>query len=209
MKEKYLKIKDIINKYNLELILGLIINLIFIIYNLYLGIKYSLIWNFSFSFYYLFLIIFKLLIILENHLSLKNNRSYSLKVFKISFIFIILLTLAMIGPTILMIKNERNVSLGTISAIAVSAYTFLKLGLTINSLIKNKNNNDLFVISKTIININQVLVAILTLQNTLIYVFNNGNDDLLILVIVSSTCILILMTYLNIKSLLKGIRLNK
>lgn len=205
MKEKIIKAKNIYNEFNISLYSGLVFGIAFTIYNIYLGISEKLIWNISFGIYYIFLTLAKLFTLKEYNKASKHNREYSFKTFILVSVIIILLTLAMIGPAWLMIKNKRSVNVGTIPSITIAAYTFTKLGVAIYNMIKYRLEFTLFNLSKVNIHINQALVSILTLQNTLIYTFETDNKNLLPLTIASSNLILIIMIIITIFTLRKGI----
>jgi hypothetical protein len=206
MKEKIIKIKNIYNEFNISLYSGLIIGIAFTIYNIYLGISEKLIWNISFGIYYIFLTLAKLFTLKEYNKASKQNREYSFKNFILVSVLIILLTLAMIVPSWLMIKNKRSVNVGTIASITIATYTFTKLGVAIYNMIKYRLEFTLFNLSKVNIHINQALVSILTLQNTLIYTFETDTKNLLPLTIASSNLILIIMIILTIFTIKKGIK---
>jgi hypothetical protein len=196
---------------HLSLYISTFIALIFSIYNLYLGIKYNLIWNLTISAYYLLLLGSKTIISLHNFKVEKKGISYSFTIFVFVSILCLLITLVMIGPAVLMIHFERNVNVGTIAAISIATYTFYKLGVSIYGYSKYKKDKNLFKLQVFIINLLGALVSILTLQNTLISVFSDNEETLNkmnILTTISSILILLGMAVIVIISLRKGIMMN-
>lgn len=212
------KITNKIKKFNeykdekhLSLYMSTFIALIFSIYNLYLGIKYNLIWNLTISAYYLLLLESKTTISLHNFKVEKKGLSYSLTIFVFVSILCLLITLFMIGPAVLMIHFERNVNVGKIVAISIAAYTFCKLGVSIYGYSKYKKDKNLFKLQVFIINLLGALVSVLTLQNTLISVCSENEETLNkmnILTTITSILILLGMVVIVIISLKKGIIIN-
>ncbi len=161
-------------------ILSLITSIFFLTYNFYIGLKYKLIWNTSITFYYLILLIIRLIILINekkwlllNKDQLKNNRIKLLKIINTLFIFI---DIVLIVPIILMVLGEKNINIGMIPAIAIAAYTTYKIIISIINFNKTKQSENLMLHVLKTINLKEAIVSIITLQNILIMTFSNGKS---------------------------------
>lgn len=178
----YLRSKK--NRINLSFYISIITGALFSIYNGYFGFKYKLVWNFSIFFYYIILLILRVLISF-------NKKSKAM--FNITQVTSIIITIILIFPAILMIKNERNISFSIIPAIAIATYTTYKIVMVVRKYLYIKKNNELFAGEILILNIIECGVSILTLQNTLIVVNNGYDSNMVILSIISSVGILLFL----------------
>ncbi len=203
------KFKDFYNKYHISVLISVGATLFFVVYNAYLGIAKSLIWNLAISIYYFVLLIIKFICFGEQFVCIKRNKDYSLKVFIVCSILTMGLTLVLTAPAIMMLKDERPVNLGLIPAIAVAAYTTYKITMAIIRYCKYKKNKTLYGRQITVINIIAALVSVLTLQNTLIHVTGGNLDEMKTVCLSSTIAILLLIVVLSIKALIDGIKISK
>lgn len=198
------------NHHHLSNYFSVVATLFFVVYNTYLGIFNSLIWNLAISVYYFVLLIIKMVCFIGKYKSVKKNRDYSIVSFIVCSLFTIVLTLVLIAPAIMMLKDERVVKLTLIPAIAVAAFTTYKMTAAIVKYYKYRKNKTLFSIQTTTFNFISAFVSILTLQNTLIHVASTSETkDMTTLCLVSTILILLFVSLLSIKSMMDGIKLYK
>lgn len=193
----YLKVKK--NRISISFYISIIAGFLFSLYNGYFGIKYRLVWNFSMFFYYLIILLIRILISFN-----KNSKI----VFNITHLTSILITLILIFPAILMIRNERIINSSTIPAIAIAAYTTYKIVMVVRKYLYIKKSNEIFEREILILNVIECGASILTLQNTLIVVTDGYNIDMVILSIVSSITILLFLIVIIIVYWIKNIKNN-
>ena len=185
-----------INKFD---IISLIMCFAFIVFNAFLGIYYLSIWNGTISVYYIFLLLIRLIILIneskirdyeENKKIEKRN-----KLFYISFIFLIILDISLIVPITLMVFNERSYNFGLIPAISLAAYTTYKITATIITYKRNRSNENISFRELKALDLIDAIISILTLQNTLI-IANNGFDNKMYILtcITSFIAILLIIT---------------
>ena len=209
-KEDLDKFKKFWKEKYISFYLSLAITIGFTIYNAFLGLQYYAIWNGSMAIYYIFLLIIKCIVCFGSKRINDQQRDLSLKKYIFSSSLTIAITLALIVPSILMIRQERPVNLSKVAAITVAAFTTYKIIMAIKNYVSNKNNVNLYNKQIYTINLVSAIVSILTLQNTLIAVESADNtEDMKILSIVSTICMLIIIIFIAVKSLIDGIKLKK
>ncbi len=183
----------------------------FLCYNLVLGIFYKLVWNFSVSFYYLFLMLIKgIMLATEKRIKdkEKEEKSYErIKLFKLQNIFMIIIDLLLIAPVVLMLLQKKSVNIGMIPAIAAAAYTTYKIVMACINYKNSKNSGNLTLHGLKIISLKEAVVSVITLQNTLISVFGNA-EDMLTLTTYTSAGLLAVMLGVSLLQIKKYRRLR-
>ncbi len=154
------------------------ISLAFAAYNLVVGVIFRLAWNFFVSFYYLFLMIIKAIILRSEYkwknLSQEEIKSNRFALLKIENIFLLLIDLALIAPIVLTILEERKtVDVGMIPAIALAAYTTYKIVMACINYSRSKKTDNLALYGLKTISLKEAIVSIITLQNTMVVVFGD------------------------------------
>lgn len=178
------------------------ITVLFALYNGFLGIYYSAVWNGSICFYYIFLVIIRGIIInSERKYREKADKRFRNKVHLSTSIILLFMNVSLVAPIILMVQNKKEVTMGMIPAITVALYTTIKVVNASINLKKTKKVHNKLVKELRYINFIETLVSILTLQNTLIAVKGESNkSDMILLSTISSIGILIfiiIITLLN------------
>lgn len=178
------------------------ITVLFALYNGFLGIYYSAVWNGSICFYYIFLVIIRGIIInSERKYREKADKRFRNKVHILTSVILLFMNLSLVAPIILMVLNKKEVSMSLIPAIAVAFYTTIKVVNASLNLKKTKKVSNKLVVELRYINFIEALVSILTLQNTLIAVMGESKkSEMIILSTISSIGILIfiiIITLLN------------
>lgn len=158
-----------------------LVSVAFAIYNLVMGIIFRLVWNFSVSFYYLFLMSIKAIILHREH-KWKNDSQEEIQrnrltLLKVENIFLLLIDLALIAPIALMILQEKQtVNMGMIPTIAMAAYTTYKIVMACINYNRSGKTDNLALYGLKIISLKEAIVSIITLQNTMVVVFGNASD---------------------------------
>ena len=152
----------------------LIITFLFAIYNRVVGFLKESLWHESISIYYLLLLSIKTIIIVYIYKS--KNRTKDKLIFRLTKVLLILLNILLIVPIVLMIFNQRIVQISLILSIAIALYVTIKTVKVIMVAIKKRKESDLLVRELRIIDLMDVILSILTLQNTLITVNSDGFD---------------------------------
>lgn len=159
---------------NLLLVLSLVFTLIMSVYNRIIGALTQSLWNESISIYYFVLVGVRSIILGYIHKS--KSRKHDGTVFVLTKVMLFVLNVLLIVPIILMITNKRPVEIDLIFSIAIALYTTIKTTTTIMGLVKTRKERDVLQRELKIINLMDMVVSILTLQNTLIAVNSVGFD---------------------------------
>ena len=199
VKELFNKIKGEINKREkLFVIISILTTLFFSLYNRILGIYNKSIWHESISIYYFVLVIIKAIIII--YINKSKQRKNDVKIFTITKVLLFLLNLSMTGPVILMILNKRLVEMNLILSIAIALYVTINTTLGIINYVKKRKEKDILIRELNTIDLMDIVLSILTLQNTLIAVNSTGFDPgVYVLSIISSIAGILINLFLIIR----------
>ena len=190
--------------------ISLAVTVVFAFYNGFLGIYHASLWHGTICVYYLVLILLRgTIMIAERRLSGREDPEASRnKVYLWVSILLLLLNVTLVVPASLMVRQLKPVSLTLIPAITMAAYTTFRIIMASIHLRKRSVSSDCLVKLLRTINFIDALVAILTLQNTLIMVNSDdkGISQMLPLTAVTSAVIWLAILGLSILSILRGIR---
>lgn len=190
---------------------------LFALYNGYLGIRYGSIWHGSIGGFYLLLAMIRGMVLLTEKrnqtrpAAMQHHCRY--RAFFISSILLLVLDLALILPISMMAVLDKPVSMGLIPAIAMAVYTTWKITMASIHIRRQRRrpSGNILVAELRTVNFIDALVAILTLQNTLIMV-NQGTSDqsaMLPVSAASSGVIYAVIVAITIRMLQKGLKAFK
>ena len=190
---------------------------LFALYNGYLGFRYGSVWHGSIGIFYLLLTAIRGTILLtekrnQTRSEAEQNRCRR-QTFLISSVLLLLLDLALILPISMMVVLDKPVSMGLIPAITMAAYTTWKITMASIHISRQRrrSSGNILVAELRTVNYIDELMAILTLQNTLIMVERTTADqnDMLPLSAVSSALIYAIIAAITIRMLQKGLKQPK
>lgn len=180
-----------------------LIGLVFVAYNGFLGICYHSSWNGAICIYYIFLVLIRGVIVgnIGKQRRTKKRAFYYRQKYIHTHIIIFVMNLSLTVPIAIMIKGEKAYDLGLIPAISMAAYTTYRITMSIIHYKKSRRTNNLFVKELRTLNLIDSLVAVLTLQNTMI-IANSGeiSGAMKSLSIISSTAIWLAIMILTVRS---------
>lgn len=139
------------------------VNIAFSLFNGIFGLIHFSVWHLSVCVYYIFLLGIRGHILM----SVRKQR-LPRPVYIRTHVFLILMNILMIIPISIMVRGERAYTYGLIPAIAIAAYTTYRITMAAIQLKKSRKNNSLLIKELRLINFVDSLMAIITLQNTLI-----------------------------------------
>lgn len=192
--------------------ISFLINLAFIIFNTTVAIISKVGWYGALAGYYLILSLFRgLVFYLERKSKLKAKDDKKLlqlqyKNYRLSGVFIILLELSMTAVVVMMILLQKPTNYTDILAITYAAYTFYKITFAIKNTIKTKKHHNPHLQTLRNISLVDAGITLLSLQITLVTTFSNGENMLILNMIVGvAICLLtiILGVYMIIKANIK------
>ena len=187
---------------------------LFAMYNGYLGLWHRSVWHGSICVFYLLLMAIRGMVLLtekrgQAQSEVERDRCRR-RTFLISSLFLLALDLSLMLPIAMMVVLDKPVTMGLIPAIAMAAYTTWKItmaSLHINWQRRRASGNILIAELRTV-NLIDALVAILTLQNTLIMVKRTdaGENSMLPVSAASSAVIYVVIVVITLRMLYRGLR---
>ena len=188
--------------------------MLFALYHEYLGLRYGSVWHGSIGVFYLLLIAVRGLILLTERKNRAGTEAEQTarrrRAFVISSVLLLALDLALILPISMMVMLDKPVSMGLIPAIAMAAYTTWKITMASIHMgrLRRGPHGNILISELRAVNFIDALVAILTLQNTLIMVKRTTTDEnaMLPLSAVSSGVIYVMIVATTMQVLRKGLR---
>ena len=190
------------------------VTVIFALYHGYLGLYYGSMWHGSISAFYILLTAVRGMILFAE----KRNRTRSeaqrdccrRRIFLVSSFFLLILDLSLMLPIAMMTVLDKPVTMGLIPAIAMAAYTAWKITMASIHMTRQRRRagGNILVAELRTVNFIDALVAILTLQNTLIMVNRTATDAnaMLPVSVASSAVIYAVIVSITVRMLRKGLR---
>lgn len=186
--------------------LSVLFSLGFTIFNVVLGIVYRSVWNISISVYYVLLAIVRGIVVHSQRKvsaadNQKNQEQYKRVYFK-THILMIIMDMCLIAPIAYMVIGERSYEYGIIPAIAMAAYTTYRVIMGIINLVKSQKQENILIKELRTVNLQDSLVAVLTLQNALIIANGSDMQSMLALTAWTSAGIWLMIVIFTVKSIL-------
>lgn len=183
---------------------------LFAAYNGYLGVRHGSVWHGSIAGFYLLLTAVRGSILLTESRGRTRPAAQERcrRTFLVSSALLLALDLALILPVSMMAVLERPVSMGLIPAITMATYTTWKITMaSVHIGRQRRRGSGILVAELRTVNFIDALVAVLTLQNTLIMVEGTAADGsaMLPLTAVSSGAIYAVIVAVTIRMLQKGL----
>ena len=183
---------------------------LFAAYNGYLGVRHGSVWHGSIAGFYLLLTAVRGSILLTESRGRTRPAAQERcrRTFLVSSALLLALDLALILPVSMMAVLERPVSMGLIPAITMATYTTWKITMaSVHIGRQRRRGSGILVAELRTVNFIDALVAVLTLQNTLIMVEGTAADGsaMLPLTAVSSGAIYAVIVAVTIHMLQKGL----
>ena len=186
--------------------LSALVGLGFTVFNVVLGIVYKSVWNISISVYYVLLAIVRGIVVHSQRKVIvadnqKKQEQYKRIYFK-THILMIIMDMCLIAPIAYMVIGERSYEYGIIPAIAMAAYTTYRVIMGIINLVKSQKQENILIKELRTVNLQDSLVAVLTLQNALIIANGSDMQSMLALTAWTSAGIWLMIVIFTVKSFL-------
>ena len=186
--------------------LSALVGLGFTAFNVVLGIVYKSVWNISISVYYVLLAIVRGIVVhSQRKVSAADNQKKQEQYKRIYFkthILMIIMDMCLIAPIAYMVIGERSYEYGLIPAIAMAAYTTYRITMGIINLGKSRKQENILIRELRTVNLQDSLVAVLTLQNALIIANGSDMQSMLALTAWTSAGIWLMIVIFTVKSFL-------
>ena len=191
---------------------SLAVTALFALYNGFLGVYHSSLWNGSICVYYLVLVGLRTMIIAarKNEDRRTKPERAQTKVYVASAALLLFLNVCLVVPVSLMVVRQKPVDMTLIPAIAMAAYTTYKVVMASVNLKRRKRSSNRLVRLLRTISFIDALVSVLSLQNTLIMVTMKGDgSEMLTLSAITSAAIMLTVLALSVAAMIKGIASTK
>lgn len=186
--------------------LSVLSGLDFTVFNVVLGIVYRSVWNISISVYYVLLAIVRGIVVhSQRKVSASDNQKKQEQYKRVYFrthILMIFMDMCLIAPIAYMVIGERSYEYGLIPAIAMAAYTTYRITMGIINLGKSQKQENILIKELRTVNLQNSLVAVLTLQNALIIANGSDMQSMLALTVWTSAGIWLMIVIFTVKSFL-------
>lgn len=187
--------------------LSMLIGFVFTIYNGILGAAYQSIWNISICIYYFLLTGIRGAIVYsqrkEANRCLAQGGKHRRRIYLATHFVLVLMNVSLIAPVAVMVKGGRSYTFGLIPAIAMAAYTTYRISASVIHFRKSNKSENILVSELRTINLIDSLVAVLTLQNTLIIASGGMDAATQKLSAWTSACVLFIIIIITTCSFLK------
>lgn len=192
---------------------SIFINLVIFLMNFSFSIYYSSPWYFTFSLYYLFLIIGRILTLILSYKNIKKNKEDDNKYYKnnlkIHLIigFLNILDSFLIGGITYVVLRLKPPSIKSlVPAITSATYTFYKFTVAIINLVKAKKIKDnITILTFKEIGLIDAIASMLMLEVTMIYA-NGDFDNMKYVFIISGSVFTIIALIISITMIIRGIK---
>lgn len=178
---------------------SLLLTSLYLIYNFLVGVLYHAPWNFSISFYYLSLVILRGFILFsEKRWRYENapvREGKRRRLYRRICKMLLLVDFLLIVPISLMVLSQRAVAMDQIAAIALAAYTTYRVTMSVIHFSKSRKGENLSLFALRILDMTDTMVSVLTLQNTMVMVFSNGQSMLELTAYTSGAIFLALLVF--------------
>jgi len=176
--------------------LSTLADICFAAFNAVLCVVYKSAWHGSISVYYTLLALIRGVILM--------NKREDMRVFRLTHALLLLLDICLIAPVAYMVTGGRGYTYGLIPAIAMAAYTTYRISMAIFHFRKSRGNQSIPVRELRAINLQDALVAVLSLQNALIIACGDTMDSMLGLTACTSGGIWLIIVWITVRSLMKN-----
>lgn len=149
-------------------LLSVLIGIGFAVFNAVLGILYNSVWNGSVSVYYMLLAMARGIIVFPRRDAGTADSDKIKRVCVSTHILLLFIDLCLIAPIAYMVMGERSYRFGMIPAIAMAAYTTYRVTMSAVQYRSSRMHENILVKELRVINLQDALVAVLSLQNALI-----------------------------------------
>lgn len=174
----------------------------FAVFNGALGFIHRSVWNGSICVYYVLLTIVRGIILLSQRRYGSTDSDRNRKIFLRTHVLMILMDLCLIAPIAYMVMGQRSYTFGMIPAIAMAAYTTCRISMGIFQYRKSRKHENLLVKELRVINLQDALVAVLSLQNALIIACGSGSESMIGLTGWTSAGVWLLILFFTVRSFL-------
>lgn len=167
-------IEDLSFRGTISIYQGMMINFLYVIFRIIVGIKYMSVWFISMAVYYLFLGILRTYLIICYR---RDQKNMEIICYKRTALFIFLLNIPMGIMIFLMVETNSGYSYSGYIIYLSAIYTFYTLTTSIINLFKFKKLGNPLLSAAKVLNFISAMMSILGLQTAMISRFSKNGDE--------------------------------
>ena len=170
--EKY--IGDLAFRGSVSIYQGMMVNLLYVVFRIFVGIRYASVWFLTIAIYYLLLGIMRLSLILSYR---NRNMKSELRCYRRTAWLLFLLNIPMGGMIVLMVLTDSGYSYPGYVIYLSALYTFYTITLAIVNLVKFRKLGSPILSAAKVLNFVAALMSLLGLQTAMISQFSTEGED--------------------------------
>ena len=170
--EKY--IGDLAFRGSVSIYQGMMVNFLYVVFRIFVGIRYASVWFLTIAIYYLLLGIMRLSLILSYR---KRNLKSELRCYRRTAWLLFLLNIPMGGMIVLMVLTDSGYSYPGYVIYLSALYTFYTIILAIVNLVKFRKLGSPILSAAKVLDFVAALMSLLGLQTAMISQFSTEGED--------------------------------
>ena len=170
--EKY--IGDLAFRGSVSIYQGMMVNFLYVVFRIFVGIRYASVWFLTIAIYYLLLGIMRLSLILSYR---NRNMKSELRCYRRTAWLLFLLNIPMGGMIVLMVLTDSGYSYPGYVIYLSALYTFYTIILAIVNLVKFRKLGSPILSAAKVLNFVAALMSLLGLQTAMISQFSTKGED--------------------------------
>ena len=170
--EKY--IGDLAFRGSVSIYQGMMVNFLYVVFRIFVGIRYASVWFLTIAIYYLLLGIMRLSLILSYR---NRNMKSELRCYRRTAWLLFLLNIPMGGMIVLMVLTDSGYSYPGYVIYLSALYTFYTIILAIVNLVKFRKLGSPILSAAKVLNFVAALMSLLGLQTAMISQFSTEGED--------------------------------
>jgi len=188
--------------------ISVLTGIFFALFSAAIGVIYQSVWNRSISVYYMLLTIVRGILVFSQRNGRESDLNKRRNISLWTHILMIFMDVCLIAPIAYMVIGERNFKYGLIPAITMAAYTTYRITTSMIQYRLSRKHKNPLVKELRVINLQDALVAVLSLQNALIIANGSSAKAMMQLTGWTSAAIWLMIVFFTVRSFL-AIKMKK
>lgn len=170
---KYLN--DLNFRTEISLYFGLFINLLYIVMNIFSGIRYRAVWFISLAFYYILLAVMRYMLLRKG--KNEHNLYNDWKRYRMCGIILLIMNQALAAIVIIIVKQNKGFNYSGLLIYAMAMYSFYSVITAIADIVKFRKHGSPVISAAKVIKFVAALVSMLSLTTAMITQFGNNDEN--------------------------------
>ena len=192
-------------KMSISLTSSFVLNIVYALWEIFCGIYYQSYWFITLGFYYILLMLMRILLIRE-HRGKRISQNSGWKMYRLCGILLLFLNLVLTGIVVLAVMQGDGSHYAGYLIYAVAFYTFYRIIISIRNLVKYRKSHDPLISASNIISFVTAMISMLSLEIAMILHFGNDESFFRSMTILTGTlvCVIISTMAIHMLSSTKG-----